>query len=97
MQWGDLSFNDDKIGDYVGGQQRSYNNLRFIRPISRIGTKKAKQSVMDSRTMKLQSLSAIYAMERSAETLAEMVKEIESMKKYDMIFKRFSEVLEVSG
>lgn len=90
MQWGDLSFNEDKIGDYVGGEKRSYNNLRFIRPISRIGTKKAKESVMDSRTMKLQSLSAIYALEHSAETLAEMVAEIESMKTYDSIFKHFS-------
>ena len=96
MQWGDLSFNDDKIGDYVG-QGRSYGNLRFIRPITRMGTKKAKESVMDSRTMKLQSLSAIYALEHSAETLAEMVEEIESMKTYDSIFKHFKESLQVSG
>ena len=97
MQWGDLSFNNDKIGDYIGGGKRSYNNLRFIRPINRIGTKKAKDSVMDSRTMKLQSLSAIYALEHSAETLTEMVQEIESMKTYDSIFKHFSATLHVSG
>jgi len=72
MQWGDLSFKNDKIGDYIGGSERSSGHLRFIRPISRIGTKKAKGSFMNSRTMKLQSLSAIYALEHSTETMKEM-------------------------
>ena len=52
---------------------------------------------MDSRTMKLQSLSAIYSREHSAETLAEMMEEIKSMQRYEAIFKHFAEKLNLSG
>jgi legumain len=97
MQWGDLSFNNDKIGDFLTSGKGASSNLRFIQPIRRIGTKKAKESVMDSRTMKLQSLSAIYALERSSETMTEMMEEISSMKMFEGIFKKFSETLKVSG
>lgn len=54
----------DQIGEFLVGPKRTAN-LRFIRPISRIGDKDSVTSVMDSRTMKLQSLSAIYARDRS--------------------------------
>ena len=100
MQWGDLSFQDDKIGEYLSYKKSGKNNfnaMRFMRPIRRMGTMKAKDSVMNSRTMKLQSLSAIYALEHSSETLAQMVDEITSMSKYEQIFRRFSEKLKVSG
>lgn len=97
MQWGDQSFANDRIGDFMSGRSRSNNHMQFIRPIRRFGTKKASESVMNSRTMKLQSLSAIYALEHSAETLAHMVDEITSMAKYEAIFKKFSEKLKVSG
>ena len=100
MQWGDLSFQDDHIGEYMSVKKstnKNFNGMRFIRPIRRMGTKKAKDSVMNSRTMKLQSLSAIYALEHSSETLAQMVEEITSMSKYEHIFKSFSEKLNVSG
>ena len=73
------------------------NHMRFIRPIRRMGTKKASDSVMNSRTMKLQSLSAIYAIEHSAETLSKMVEEITSMAKFESIFKKFTEKIRVSG
>ena len=98
MQWGDLSFNGDKIGEYVAGSKSTNNDkLRFIRPIRRMGTKHAKDSVMNSRTMKLQSLSAIYSREHTPETLKEMVAEITSMQKYDNVFSQFSRTLKVSG
>ena len=97
MQWGDLSFNSDKIGDYMSAGKQNSGHLRFIRPIRRMGSRHAKESVMDSRTMKLQSLSAIYALEHSSETLAEMVAEIESMSRYEITFKAFSQKLKVSG
>ena len=99
MQWGDLSFQDKSIGEFMAYKKGKNTNtgMRFYRPIRRMGTKQAKDSVMNSRTMKLQSLSAIYALEHSSETLAEMVKEITSMSKYEHIFKKFSEKMNVSG
>ena len=97
MQWGDLSYQSEAIGNYMSGPSRPSNNLRFLKPIRRMGTKNGKESVMNSRTMKLQSLSAIYAREKSPETLAEMVDEIASMKKFDTVFKRVEESLGVSG
>lgn len=65
MQWGDLSFQSDKVGEYVSGSTPRSNNLRFIKPIRRIGTKRTESANMNSRTMKLQSLSAIYARDHS--------------------------------
>ena len=100
MQWGDLSFQNDHISEYMSGrrsEKRMEGNLKFLRPVRRMGTKKAKDSVMNSRTMKLQSLSAIYAMEHSSETLAQMVEEITSMAKYESIFKKFVEKLHLKG
>jgi len=64
MQWGDLSFQDDKVADYVSGPKLS-TNLRSIKPIRRVGEKITEAAKMNSRTMKLQSLSAIYAREKS--------------------------------
>jgi len=52
---------------------------------------------MDSRTMKLQSLSAIYARERSPEALREMKKEMESMQRFDDIFHRLAVSLKLTG
>jgi hypothetical protein len=65
MQWGDLSFQQDLIGQYLTGDKRQNTNLRFINPLKRFGYKIGKQSVMDSRTMKLQSLAALYSRDHS--------------------------------
>jgi hypothetical protein len=66
MQWGDLSFQNDKVADYVSGPKLS-TNLRSIKPIRRVGEKISEYAKMNSRTMKLQSLSAIYSREKSPE------------------------------
>lgn len=74
MQWGDLSFQDNKVGEFVAGTKKTANNLRTIRPIQRVGQKKASESAkMNSRTMRLQSLSAIYAREHSPLVFKEMM------------------------
>jgi hypothetical protein len=52
---------------------------------------------MNSRTMKLQSLSALYARDHSAETFQEMVEEIASMKKLDSVFGKFDSKLSLDG
>lgn len=64
MQWGDLSFQSDKVSEYVAGPKK-FSNLRALRPIQRIGQRKSQYASMNSRTMKLQSLSAIYARDHS--------------------------------
>jgi len=66
MQWGDLSFKEDLVGDFVTKGKRSlFNNLRFYNPLNFVGDKPRDYAAMNSRTMTLQSLSAIYARDRS--------------------------------
>lgn len=52
---------------------------------------------MDSRTIKLQQLAAIYSRERTAESLEEMTAEIMSMKHFDNIFSSLSSSLSLTG
>ena len=47
--------------------------------------------------MKLQSLSAIYARDRSAEVFTEMMEEMADMKRYERIYDKFSKEMNVSG
>jgi legumain len=96
MQWGDLSFQSDKVSEYVAGPKQT-KNLRSILPIPRVGTRKTKYASMNSRTMKLQSLSAIYATERSPEVFREMSEEMASMQRYDTAFKNFDTELKLNG
>lgn len=42
LQWGDLSFSSERIGNFLTGSRFSRNSLRFIRPIRRFGTRMAK-------------------------------------------------------
>lgn len=47
--------------------------------------------------MKLQSLSALYSREHSADIFKEMMEEMESMKKYDEAFTLFAQNFDLSG
>lgn len=76
LQWGDLSFSSSKIGEFLTGNKAQRTNLRTVRPIVRVGSKVSKDSTMDSRTMKLQSLSAVYARDRSPAIFKEMLEEM---------------------
>lgn len=96
MQWGDLSFQSDKVSDYVASEKQT-KNLRSILPIPRVGTRKTKYASMNSRTMKLQSLSAIYANEHSPEVFRQMSEEMASMQRYDSAFKNFDTELNLNG
>jgi legumain len=64
LQWGDLSFQRDSIGSFLSSKKLE-ERLKFIRPIKKFGVHVGVQSTIDSRTMKLQSLAAIYAREQS--------------------------------
>ena len=59
-------------------QQRLSENIRLLRPLRRVGSKRMREvrqgSVMSSRTLKLQSLAASYALDHSKETFAAMKK-----------------------
>lgn len=90
MQWGDLSFQSDKVAAYVGGEKKATSNLRTVLPIRKVGQRKAQYASMNSRTMKLQSLSAIYARDHSPEIFKEMTQEMASMQAYDNAFKMFN-------
>lgn len=98
MQWGDLSFQTDLVADFVAEPKQITSNLRTIKPIQRIGQKKIiESSNMNSRTMKLQSLSAIYSREHSPVVFNEMMEEMASMQKYDSSFKQFNQKLNIQG
>jgi legumain len=90
LQWGDLSFVNNKIGEFLAGPKLAVEKLRFLRPIQRTGSRISKESIMDSRTMKLQSLSASYSIHHSPEIFAEMMEEMKSMERFDNIFKILS-------
>lgn len=62
MQWGDLSFQADMIGDYTAGDRDGLwmSLISRIKPIFKLQSRQPK-NFMDSRTMKLQQLAAIYA------------------------------------
>lgn len=76
LQWGDLSFSSSKIREFLTGNKAQRANLRTVRPIVRVGSRVSKESTMDSRTMKLQSLSAVYARDRSPSIFREMIEEM---------------------
>lgn len=62
MQWGDLSFQGDNIGDYVSGKAKQYLNLK------KVGIKlwETKRSTgMDGRLAKIRTLAQIYAREKT--------------------------------
>jgi hypothetical protein len=84
LQWGDLSYTSNKIGEFLTGPKKiGEKNLRTVKPIMKVGSKTSKSSNMDSRTMKLQSLSALYSREHSTGIFKEMMEEMASMKRYD--------------
>lgn len=97
MQWGDLTFQGDKVADYISGTRKLSSNLRTIKPIRRVGQSLSNVAKMNSRTMKLQSLSAIYAREHSPEVFEEMMQEMASMQRYDSAFKNFDSILHLNG
>lgn len=63
MQWGDLSFQSDVIGDYVS--EKASNNFISLR-IPRLGlTEKKTFTAIDSRFTTIRTLSEIYAREKT--------------------------------
>lgn len=98
LQWGDLSFSGSRIGEFLtGSKAQEGTNLRTVRPIGRVGSRVSKESTMDSRTMKLQSLSAVYARDRSPAVFKEMLEEMQSMRRYDSAFSLLASRLGVTG
>ena len=101
MQWGDLSFLQDPVDDFIGKSKKgnlATENIRLIRPLRAVGRKPASKSAhFNSRTNKLQSLSALYARERSHAVFQEMMEEMADMQRYDSSFNRLSVRLGLTG
>ena len=94
MQWGDLSFQSDVIGNYVSGSTPSVINLR-----RRIGRLWKKQSVgsVDSRHVKIQTLTSIFKREKTEESYKEMQEEMKSMQRIDKMFAPYVEAKQLTG
>lgn len=60
MQWGDLSFQGDFIGDYVSERAKTFNLINFRKWPVRI-TERRKSVEVDSRFAKVRTLSQIFA------------------------------------
>ena len=108
MQWGDMSFKNERIGNFMSGKSKgepnllkAKSNIRLMRPLRQVSAKRMREvregSVMSSRTMQLQLLAASYALDHSKETFAAMKREMESMRRYDRAFDQFALKLSVSG
>ena len=96
MQWGDLSFQSDKIGQYVSsGSNKQFLNLKR-RPLGK-QFEFERATGMDSRFINIRTLSQIYARERTAEAYSEMRAEMVSMQRFDDIFWHVQESLNLSG
>ena len=94
MQWGDLSFQSDVIGDYVANSKKYFNLKR--RPFKGLFNFERPHAI-DSRFIKIRTLSAIYAREQTPEAYAEMREEMNSMQKFDDIFWHVKERLQLKG
>lgn len=64
MQWGDLSFQGDRIGDYVSGRSTVWKLLNMKRMPIKITEKRLSVSI-DSRFAKIRTLSSIFAREKT--------------------------------
>ena len=96
MQWGDLSFQSDTIGDYVSEKrQKEYFNLK--RRVVNGLFKFEKKEAIDSRFIKIRTLSEIYAREKTVEAYAEMREEMVSMQRFDDIFWHMQSKLQLKG
>ena len=69
MKWGDQSFLNDKVGEFVAGPKKHVNKGLLQNIITEIKVRMSNKRVelirgenlMDSRTIKLQQLAAIYS------------------------------------
>ena len=94
MQWGDMSFQDDTIGQYVSASKQFLNLKR--RPLGRLFHFE-RITAIDSRFIKVRTLSEIYAREKTQEAYAEMREEMVSMQRFDDIFSHVQQKLHLSG
>lgn len=71
MQWGDLSYVQEKVGSFIGKVNRLVNYINLRRP--RPSYKSPRSSVnFDSRLMKIKILTETHKRERTAQSEKEM-------------------------
>jgi hypothetical protein len=68
MQWGDLSFQSDTIGDYVSSKDSLFKFLNLRRIPIKITDRKRSVN-FDSRFSKIKTLAQIYAREQTQDAL----------------------------
>lgn len=71
MQWGDLSFVSDKVGNFIGKTNSLVNFINLRRPLPSFKFPKASVN-FDSRLMKIKILTETHKRERTAESEREM-------------------------
>jgi hypothetical protein len=64
MQWGDLTYNSDKVGEFLAPPKSGFSfkfGIPKLNQLRRNGRIEADRVNFDSRTMKMQQLLEIYA------------------------------------
>lgn len=98
LQWGDMSFATDVIGEFVSVSKKAEKNLINLRRSTfRFFERGLIGGTVSSRFATVRMLSEIYAREKTPESLAELQQEMKSMQRFDDIFFHFQEKLQLTG
>lgn len=90
MQWGDVSFVGDVVGDFVGGSIHLKDRNYKLK-------EKPRTKMVDSRFAKIKMLTWAYKQEQTQEAYWEMREEMNSMQKFDDIFHPLIRHLSLNG
>lgn len=82
MQWGDTSFVDDAVSQYIGGRNKIGKAINLRKPI--LGYRPS--TSFDSRLMKIKILTETFKREKTVEAHKEMREELIDMQMVDTIF-----------
>lgn len=88
MQWGDLSFQADTLQEYLSGSPSESMTLTAKRGVGKLWQKRMISSV-DSRYIKITTLTEVFKREKTKESYEEMREEMASMHKWDKTFSSF--------
>lgn len=102
MQWGDLSFTSEAVGDYLSGEDTSAKKVtNFLRSYFSYENKnlftQPKKGLLDSRQATLNYLLNKFTNKPSAENYKELNSELSLVEKFTRKFKQFSDKFVLKG
>lgn len=95
MQWGDLSFTDDNLDQYLSSKSKDSEVISLRKELPHDYFKVSHS--IDSRFMKVKILTDVYNREGTDEALRELREEMLSMQRIDRIFHKLIDELKLDG